>query len=119
MTNKWENHKASFPVIDVRHLLSNFLPMILHKVQQVNLNNGICVIQSFEPKPLYSALEDLGFVHITEKISDYEYRVYAYRTVIKEISYESGADMPFKPTAILNYKAIDDTLAGTVVDFGK
>lgn len=25
--------------------------------------------------------------------------------------------MPFKPTAIVNYKAIDDILAGTVVDF--
>lgn len=117
MTNKWENHKASFPVIDVRHLLTNFMPMILHKAQQVNLDNGICVIQTFEPKPLYSLLEDLGFEHTTKKISDHEYRVYAYRTEMKKISYKSGGDMPFKPTAIVNYKAIDDILAGTVVDF--
>ncbi|NLB35488.1 MAG: DUF2249 domain-containing protein [Elusimicrobia bacterium] len=117
MADKWIENKESFPVIDVRDLLSNFLPMILHRAQQVNLNNGICVVQSFEPKPLYSALEDLGFEYFTEKVSDHEYRAYFYRTEIKTISYESGADMPFKPTAIVNYKAIDDILAARVVDF--
>ncbi|MDD3520581.1 MAG: hypothetical protein PHU65_05010 [Actinomycetota bacterium] len=117
MKNKWEDKKASFAVIDVRKLTSNFLPMILNKAQQVNLDNGICIIQSFEPKPLYSAMNDLGFEHVTEKISNHEYRAYFYRTEIKKITYESGADMPFKPTAIVNYKAVDDELAGTVVDF--
>lgn len=117
MINNWNDRIESFPVIDVRSLYNNFLPMILHKAQQVNLNNGICVIQSFEPKPLYSALKDLGFEHIIEKISDHEYRAFFYRNEIKTITFESGADMPFKPTAIVNYKTIDDILAGTVVDF--
>jgi hypothetical protein len=117
MQKQWQNQKSSFPVVDVRDLTTNFLPMILHKAQQVNLNSGICVVQSFEPKPLYSALEDLGFEHSTEKVSEHEFRVYFYRTELKDITYESGADMPFKPTAIVNYKAIDDTLAATVVDF--
>lgn len=117
MEKSWEDKKTSFPVIDVRNLTGNFLPMILHKAQQVNLDNGICVIQSFEPKPLYSALEDLGFEYVTEKVSDHEYRAYFYRTEIKTITFESGADMPFKPTAIVNYKTIDDILADTVVDF--
>jgi hypothetical protein len=117
MATNWEDKKTSFAVIDVRNLTSNFLPMILHKAQQVNLNNGICVVQSFEPKPLYSALEDLGFEHVTERASKHEYRAYFYRTEMKTMTFESGADMPFKPTAIVNYKTIDDTLAGTVVDF--
>ncbi|MGO1820354.1 MAG: DUF2249 domain-containing protein, partial [Senegalia sp. (in: firmicutes)] len=118
MQNKWEENKIEFLVIDVRNLTSNFLPMILKKAQGIEINNGICVVQSFEPKPLYSALKDLGFhEQMTDKISDNEYRVYAYRTEMKEISYEGGADMPFKPTAILNFKVIDDDLAGTVVDF--
>ncbi|MDW5300309.1 MAG: hypothetical protein SA378_09250 [Sedimentibacter sp.] len=117
MAKHWENQKSSFSAIDVRNLTNNFLPGILHKAQQVDLNNGICVIQSFEPKPLYSALENLGFEYVTEKISEHEYRVYFYRTEIKIIKFESGADMPFKPTAIVNYKTIDDVLAGTVVDF--
>lgn len=67
MTNSWEKDRKSFPVIDVRPLTSDFLQMILIKAQQVNLNNGICVVQSFEPKPLYSALKNLGFEHMTEK----------------------------------------------------
>jgi hypothetical protein len=117
MAKYWEDQKASFAVIDVRNLTGNFLPGILHKAQQVNLNNGICIVQSFEPKPLYSALEDLGFEHETEKVSEHEYKVYFYRTEMKAITFESGADMPFKPTAIVNYKTIDDRLAGTVVDF--
>jgi hypothetical protein len=117
MAKYWEDQKASFTVIDVRNLTGNFLPGILHKAQQVNLNNGICIVQSFEPKPLYSALEDLGFEHETEKVSEHEYKVYFYRTEMKAITFESGADMPFKPTAIVNYKTIDDRLAGTVVDF--
>ncbi len=117
MPKHWEDKKSSFLVIDVRHLTTNFLPMILHKAQQVDLNNGICIIQSFEPKPLYSGLKDLGFEHVTEKVSEHEYRVYFYRVEMKTITYGSGANMPFKPTAIVNYKTIDDILAGTVVDF--
>lgn len=117
MTNSWEKDRKSFPVIDVRPLTSDFLQMILIKAQQVNLNNGICVVQSFEPKPLYSALKNLGFEHMTEKVSDHEYRAYFYRKEMKTISYETGADMPFKPTAIVNYKTVDDTLANIVVDF--
>lgn len=113
----WEDQKSTFEVVDVRPLTSNFLPMILHRAQGVSLHKGICVVQSFEPKPLYSALEDLGFEYQTEKITKNEYRAYFYRTEIKPITHESGADMPFKPTAIINYKAIDDELAGTVVDF--
>jgi len=53
-----EQKKETFPVTDVRELTGNFLPMILHRAQQVNLHNGICIVQSFEPKPLYSALRD-------------------------------------------------------------
>lgn len=114
---EWKDKKEQFTVIDVRHLTSNFLPMILHKAQNVTVHEGICVVQTFKPKPLYSALEDLGFEYETEKISDTEYRAYFYRSEKKAITYESGADMPFKPTAILNYKAIDNDLADTVIDF--
>lgn len=117
MTDDWEDKKSSFPVIDVRKLTNNFLPMILQKAQQVEVDDGICVVQSFDPKPLYSALKDLGFEHVTEKVSDNEYRVYFHRTEKKPITHESGADIPFKPTAILNYKNIDDALANIVVDF--
>jgi hypothetical protein len=117
MIKNWEDKKEAFQVIDVRHLTNNFLPMILQKAQQVNVDDGLCIIQTFEPKPLYSALKDLGFEHITEKVSDAEYRIYFYRIEKKSMTYEGGANMPFKPTAILNYKTIDNLLAGNVVDF--
>lgn len=117
MSPDWKVKRSDFPVIDVRELTGNFLPMILRRAQQVDLNGGICVIQSFEPKPLYSALKDLGFEHFTDKVSEHEYKSYFYRTELKASTFKSGADMPFKPTAILNYKVIDDMLAGTVVDF--
>lgn len=117
MSKDWLKKRESFPIIDVRKLSNNFLPGILNRAQAVELNKGLCVVQSFEPKPLYSALADLGFEHQMEKIADNEYRAYFYRTEIKEMTFKNGADMPFKPTAILNYKIIDDTLAGDVVDF--
>ena len=117
MKKEWMEKKDSFEVIDVRKLTSNFLPMILMKAKRKNVGEGLCIIQTFEPKPLYSALEDLGFDYATEKISEREYRAYFYRVKQKDITYESGADMPFKPTAILNYKKIDDMLAENVVNF--
>ena len=117
MKEEWMEKKDSFEIIDVRKLTSNFLPMILMKAKRKNVGEGLCVVQTFEPKPLYSALEDLGYEHTTEKISEREYRVYFYRVKQKDITYESGADMPFKPTAILNYKKIDDDLAENVVNF--
>ncbi len=117
MEQAWHEKKNSYPVIDVRALTGNFLPMILHKAQDIETGQGVCIVQSFEPKPLYSALEDLGFEHITEQVSDTEYRVYFHRKEKRSISYKTGADMPFKPTAILNYKFIDDMLAGIIVDF--
>ncbi len=117
MKINWDNEKVKFPVIDVRKLTGNFLPMILHKAQQVKLNDGICVVQSFEPKPLYSALRDLGFEYMTEKVSEREYRSYFRRNEIKPPTFQGSADMPFKPTAILNYKMIDDNLADNVVGF--
>ena len=91
--------------------------MFLHKAQQVTVNDGLCVVQTFKPKPLYSALAYLGFEHVTEKVSHEEYRVYFYRIKKKSMTFETGDDMPFKPTAILNYKMIDNELAGNVVDF--
>src|SRR5690554_5233534 len=100
MDKQWKDKKESFEVIDVRNLTSNFLPMILMKAKRVKVGNGLCIVQTFEPKPLYSALDDLGFEHITEKITEREYRAYFYRVKEKNITYETGADMPFKPTAI-------------------
>ena len=79
MLKDWENRKENFKVVDVRKLTGNFLPGLLGKAGKVEVGDGMCVVQSFEPIPLYAAMADLGFEHLTEKISDSEYRVYFHR----------------------------------------
>ena len=119
MKKDWEEEKESFEVIDVRKMSGNFLPMILKKGAKIPVGEGICVIQSFEPIPLYSALGDLGFEHITEKVTDNEFRVYFYRSEKKEAASPGGMEVPLKPTAMVNFKTIDDTLADITVNFWK
>lgn len=112
----WMNKADSFEVIDVRKASNNFLPGMLKKGESKEVGEGIAIIQSFEPKPLYKAYEALGYEYYTEKISEDEYKAYFFRITKKEMSQKSG-DMPFKPTSILNYKEIDSRLADKVVNF--
>lgn len=117
MIQDWENKKESFDVMDVRKLTGNFLPGLLTKAGKLEVGEGMCVVQTFEPVPLYSAMADLGFEHLTEQVSDSEYRVYFYRTEKKEASFTGVGDMPLKPTAVLNFKKIDNRLADIIVNF--
>jgi len=115
----WKEKKESFEVVDVRNIKGNFLPMILAKAKKKAAGEGMCVIQSFEPIPLYSALAELGFEHETTKVSDSEYRAYFYRNEVKEVNLPGGMNVPLKPTAILNFREIDNELANIVVPFWK
>ncbi len=117
MTTKWGEKKDQFDVVDVRKLTGNFLPKLLIKAAKIAVGDGICVVQSFEPIPLYSAMADLGFEHLTEKVAESEYRVYFGRVEEKETAFSGAGDMPLKPTAILNFKKIDSSLADIVVNF--
>ena len=110
---KWLDNKDSFKSLDVRKLKGNFLPAILNKAQKLETDEGLCIVQSFEPIPLYSAMEELGYEHETEKISDTEFRVYFYRVEKKK----EESKMPFKPAAIVNFNTVDPKLAGNVVEF--
>lgn len=114
---EWLNNKHNFEVIDVRRLKGNFLPAILKKAQNLEVNNGICIVQSFEPIPLYSAMAELGYEHETEKINETEFRVYFYRVKKQESDLPEGMNMLFKPTAIVNFNTIDPELANNVVNF--
>ena len=69
MKEEWLANKKSFEVRDVRKLKGNFLPSILKKARSLEVGSGLCIVQSFEPIPLYSALEDLGYEHHTDRIS--------------------------------------------------
>ena len=113
----WSKLKEQFEVKDVRKLKGNFLPSIIDKAKKLEVGEGLCVIQNFEPIPLYSAMAELGYEYETSKVSDTEYRAYFYRQAIAEPNYPGGMDIPFKPTAIVNYSTIDPKLADHVVHF--
>ena len=117
MTKKWTSEKDSFEVIDVRKLKDNFLPMLIQKGSITSVGKGICVVQSFEPIPLYSTMADLGFEHVTEKVSSNEYKVYFFKVEENKASLPGGSDVPLKPTAMVNFKTIDDSLADIIVNF--
>ena len=115
----WKDKKDSFEVVDVRSIRGNFLPMLMAKAKKKAAGEGMCVVQSFEPIPLYSAMEELGYEYVTEKMADDEYRVYFYRKEDRQPELPGGMDVPLKPTAILNFKEIADELANIVVPFWK
>ena len=110
-------HKKDYTVIDVRNITTTFLPGLLKKASKLEVGEGLCIIQSFDPKPLYSAMAELGYEWEINKVSSDEWRCYFTRIKEAKLKYTEGSDMPFKPTAILNYKKIDNDLAITAVDF--
>lgn len=117
MQQDWVQNRESFKVKDVRKSRGNFLPSLLKQAQRIKQGEGLCVIQSFEPIPLYSALEELGFENYTDKVADDEYRAYFYRSDVKEATYPQGMDVPLKPTAIVNFNQVSTKLADVVVNF--
>ncbi len=117
MTKEWNDKKESFEMLDGRGLAGNVLKTILEKAEKVSAGDGICVVQSFEPIPLYSTLEEIGFEYLTEKISDNEYRAYFYRAEVKEAA--TGMETPLHPAALANLGKIDKTLGMTASQFWK
>lgn len=117
MEKDWFVHKKDFLVKDVRGLQGNFLPSILKLAEETKEGSGFCIIQSFEPIPLYSTLSALGYEHQSEKISEKEWRVYFYRQHAFSQDMQSNEALPLKPIAILNFAKIDSRLANIVVNF--
>lgn len=113
----WMEKKETFRIEDVQKLKGNFLPSILKNAKGVKEGDGLCIIQSFEPIPLYSALNELGFEHYTEKVSDTEYRAYFYRVSIVSSKTSNSNKSALKPTAIVNFNHINPKLADVIVDF--
>lgn len=109
----WKDKKQEFQKIDVRHVQGNFFLGIQKKAMETNVGEGLEIIQTFEPHPLYDAMEAMGFEHYTEKVNDGEFHAYFYRIEKKEEA--NGA--PFRPLALLNYPMIDEELGSIAADF--
>ncbi len=111
----WKDKIEEFEVVDVRKSKKVFLQGFLNKAKALEVGQCICVVQIFEPKPLYKSMEKMGYEHFCEKISAKEYRTYFYKK--NNDSHDEIHEMPLKPTALLNYKNIDDDLISVGVDF--
>ncbi len=114
MKNANFKNKESFVEFDARLLKGNFLLIILKKAKDLSVGEGFKVIQNFEPIPLYSTMENIGFVSETEKLADASYVVYFYRTEIKEAE---DVELPLKPIVMPRYADIDKGIADLTVNF--
>ena len=116
MEKEWLKNKNDFIEMDVRGIKGNFLPAILKKAGMLKKGEGIKIVQNFEPIPLYSTMEEMGFEYVTEKQAKGEYTVFFYR-----IEEKAGnlSDLPLKPIVMTKYADIDTTLADLTVNFWK
>ncbi len=110
----WKDKVESFKVIDVRNKQGNFFPAIQKQASNLSVGEGFTIIQTFEPHPLYKAMENLGYTHYTDEVNKNEFHVHFYR--LEKIK-ETSDEMPFKPIALLNYPLIDEDLGKLAVDF--
>lgn len=109
----WKNKINKFQVADVRGVSGNFFPGLKARAEKTPLHEGLHVIQTFEPIPLYEVMEQMGFERFTEKTAEDEYHVYFYRTEEKA----DAANIHMRPAALTNFPIIDHELADIAVNF--
>ena len=110
---EWMNKTADFKIIDVRGIQGNFFQGIKKQAANTEVGNGLEIIQSFDPIPLYEVMEGLGFEHYTEQKGDAEFHAYFYRTEQKT----DNGDIPMRPAALTNMPLIDEELGKVAVQF--
>lgn len=110
---EWKDRKKDFFKVDVRHVQGNFFPGLQRRAMTLKAGEGIEVIQTFEPHPLYKEMDMLGYIHHTEKLAENEFHVWFYRTEEKE----PEGSAPYRPLALLNYPMIDEDLGRIAADF--
>lgn len=111
--SNWKEKTKEFKKIDVRQLQGNFFPGIYKKAAELNAGEGIEIIQTFEPHPLYKEMEKLGYEHHTEQVEQNEFHVWFYRLNVVQ----QEAPSPYRPLALLNYPMIDEDLGRIAADF--
>lgn len=110
---EWKDKKKDFFKVDVRYVQGNFFPGLQRRAMTLKAGEGIEVIQTFEPYPLYKEMDMLGYIHHTEELAENEFHVWFYRTEEKE----PEGSAPYRPLALLNYPMIDEDLGRIAADF--
>lgn len=111
--NEWKDKVKEFKTIDVRGIQGNFFAGLKNQAMKVGAGEGLEVVQSFDPIPLYEVMEGLGFEHYTEQKNDSEFHAYFYRVALKQ----EEKDIPMRPAALTNMPLIDDKLGNIAVNF--
>ena len=109
----WKDKAQGFQTMDVRHIQGSFFEGLKKRAEALEVGEGLHIIQTFEPHPLYAVMEGLGYEHHTEQRSEAEFHVWFCRVEKKE----GDSSAPFKPLALLNYPMIDEKLGQIAVDF--
>lgn len=111
--NDWKLEIDNFKTIDVRGKVGNFFPALKKQAMKVEQGEGLEIIQSFNPIPLYEVMEDLGYEYHTEEVNEHEFHAYFYRVEVKQ----SQMDIPMRPVALTNMPIIDEGLGEVAVQF--
>ena len=98
----WKDKAQGFQTMDVRHIQGSFFEGLKKRAEALEVGEGLHIIQTFEPHPLYAVMEGLGYEHHTERRSEAEFHVWFCRVEKKE----GDSSAPFKPLALLNYPMI-------------
>ena len=109
----WKDKAQGFQTVDVRHIQGSFFEGLKKRAEALEAGEGLHIIQTFEPHPLYAVMEGLGYEHHTEQRGEAEFHVWFCRVEKKE----GDSSAPFKPLALLNYPMIDEKLGQIAVDF--
>ena len=109
----WKEKTAGFEKIDVRGIQGNFFQGLKRRAMDLAAGEGLEIVQSFEPIPLYEVMEDLGFEHHTEQTGDAEFHAYFYRIEVKQ----EEKEIPMRPAALTNMPLIDEGLGKVAVEF--
>jgi DUF438 domain-containing protein/uncharacterized protein (DUF2249 family) len=82
MTKEWMQLIQEFETLDARGAdPGNFLPMVAQKAQGLPAGQGLHIIQSFEPVPLYPILEGIGFQRETVQDDAGDFHIYFYKPI--------------------------------------
>ena len=109
----WKEKITTFKKIDVRGIQGNFFQGLKKQAMNIPVGEGLEIVQSFDPIPLYEVMEQLGFEHYTEQVGDSEFHAYFYRTEQKQ----DNGDIPMRPAALTNMPLIDEELGKVAVQF--
>ena len=71
----WKNKAQGFQTVDVRHIQGSFFEGLKKRAEALEVGEGLHIIQTFEPHPLYAVMEDLGYEHHTEQRGEAEFHV--------------------------------------------